>query len=184
METGGSAVWAVGGLLLHLENSVLYHTGWHGVDVQSCAVTIINHCSIIDFSANDSGQVGLIITDGQQVSITNNLIVIQNLDSLVGIHLTTAGEAASPAVFHNYLYSNQELPQYYSGELDMGSIHESNLPNAVQTQSQDPLLLDPESGDFRLQSDSPAIGRGENGQNCGATGGVLIENPVLPAFGL
>jgi hypothetical protein len=180
MQTDGSAVWSVGAHLLHLENSVIYQTGWHGVDVQRGDVAIIDHCTIVDFSTNDSGQVGLIITDGRQVTITNNLIVIQDRETLIGMHLTTASEAAPPEVLHNYLYSNQNLPQYYSGELDMQSIHESNLPNAVHPQNQDPLLVDPEAGDFRLQSGSPVIGRGENGEDCGAMGGVLVENPVYP----
>jgi hypothetical protein len=178
MQTGGSAVWGLGARLLHLENSVIYQTGWHGVDVQSGDVTLIDHCSIIDFSTNDSGQAGLIMTDGRQVTITNNLILIQDRETLIGMHLTTVNAATPPEVLHNYLYSNQNLPQYYSGELDMGSIHESNLPNAVQPISQDPLLVNPEAGDFRVQSGSPVIGRGENGENCGAIGGVLIENPV------
>lgn len=178
-NTAGSNVWAVGADFLQLENSVLYKSNWHGVDAQNCDHILVDHCTIVDFSI-EGGQAGLMIADGTEVSITNSLIVKnQEVDEpLYGIHVSTSREGASHDVLHNYLFFSQNQTQYFSGELTLGSIHESNLPNAAQPHSQDPLLMNPEEGDFRLDIGSPAAGWGENGEDCGALGNVLVQDLV------
>lgn len=175
IDTGGSAVWAVDASDVVIENTVIHLTGWHGVDIQGCEFVSVNHCSIIDFSDNNSGQAGVIITNCVEVGVTNNLIVIQDLATLIGVQLTTGSEAASPQFIYNYIYSIQNSPNYYAGELDLSTVDESNWPNAAEPVTEDPLLMDPVAGDFRLQANSPASGVAQDSDNCGAQGAVLVN---------
>lgn len=174
IQIAGSAIWIMGGDYVELTNLVIYRSGWHGIDLQDCTAIMVDHCSIVNFSKNDSSQAGLKVTNGGQVEITNNLFVIQNLDTLIGVQVTGTSTPEFLDYEYNYVFSNQSIPNYYAGELSLANVTESNVPNATEQTTQDPLLTDPAGGDFRLLTASPAAGMAEGGEDCGAQGNVLI----------
>jgi parallel beta-helix repeat protein len=170
VKTDGSGIWLMGATHVELENNVIYDSGWHGIDAQNCAAVMVDNCSIIEFG-NDGveRQAGLNITDGQTVVMVNNLIVMGDYETLVGVKISKVAGAEPLEFFYNYLYSTQLDPNYYEGLL----VDETNMPNQEVTHSEDPLLIDPEGGNFGLESGSPAIGDAENVDGFGAQGAVL-----------
>lgn len=97
--------------------------------------------------------------------IVNN-IVVQN-QSAVGIEFDSMGyyPVYSSEIFNNDSWAN-ELGQF-------GGIVDSSL-----NISSDPLFCNPDSGDFSLAAQSPAIGMGPNGVGCSAVPEIL--SVVLP----
>jgi parallel beta-helix repeat protein len=170
IKTDGSGIWLMGTTHVELENNVIYDSGWHGIDAQNCATIMVDNCSIIEFG-NDGveQQAGLNITDGRTIVVVNNLIVMGDYETLVGVKISQVADAYPLEFFYNYLYSTQLDPNYYEGFL----ADETNIPDHEATHSEDPLLIDSEGGNFGLESGSPAIGDAENMDGYGAQGAVL-----------
>jgi hypothetical protein len=149
---------------------VIYDSGWHGIDAQNGTTIMVDNCSVVE-CGNDGveQQAGLNITDGQTVVVSNNLIVMGDYETLIGVKISQVADADPLEYFYNYLYSTQLHPNYYEGLL----VDESNIPNEVVTHCEDPLLNDPAGGNFGLEIGSPASGNTENIDGFGAQGAVL-----------
>ena len=173
LHTTGTAVWGNYSYSASIENSIIFKTGWHGIDLSSCENVRVEHCTIIDFSNNNSSQSGIFITGGGSVTIKSNLIEIQNLSSLTGVNFNDYSDKTELTYLYNYIYSKQQNIIYYKGDISIETVDSNNYPNANTITTSDPFIIDPDMGDFRLDSNSPAIGLGEHNTNPGA------ECPIL-----
>jgi len=173
LHTAGTAVWGNYSYSARIENSIIFETGWHGIDLSSCENASVEHCTIIDFSNNNGSQSGIFITGEGSVTIKSNLIEIQDLSTLAGINFDNYSGKTELTYLYNYIYSKQQNTIYYSGDISIEDVDLSNYPNTNTMTTSDPLINDPDMVDFRLDSNSPAIGLGENNTNPGAEGPIL-----------
>jgi hypothetical protein len=173
LHTSGSAVWGNNCYSATIEDSIIHKTGYHGIHLSNCENARLEHCTIIDFSNNNSFQGGILITGGGSVTIKSNLIEIQDLSTLTGVNFDNYSGETELTYLYNYIYSKQQNEIYYSGDISIEAVDLSNYPNINTMTTSDPLIIDPDMGDFRLDPNSSAIGLGENSTNPGAEGTIL-----------
>jgi hypothetical protein len=176
INTSGTAVWAMGCDSATLQNSIIYETGWHGIDLVFCLLSTVEHCTIVNFSNNNSSQSGINVevTGGADVTIKSNLIEMKNLATLVGVYYRDFSAETDLVYKYNYIYSKQQgESNYYAGDISLETVDLTNYPNVNSPFTDAPLIMDPVQGDFRLDPNSPALGLGESGSNPGAQGAVL-----------
>ena len=190
-KIGGSSIWARNCNRVEVKNSISYHAGWHGFDFSGCNQVKIEHCTIVDFGrSDDSCQSGIFVKCGN-TSLKSNLIEIRGaLDEIAtttlrGIVYNEADNPCTPenenitctssnlTYLNNYIYTKQDIQIYYGGEIATEPLDPSNYPTSNNGTTSDPLIIDPDTGDFRLDQNSPAIGLGENNTNPGAEGTIL-----------
>lgn len=190
-KTGGSSIWARGCYRVEVKNSISYHAGWHGFDFSGCNQVKIEHCTIVDFGrSDDSCQSGIFVKCGN-ISLKSNLIEIKGTlnevatTTLRGVVYNEADNPCTPenenitctssnlTYLNNYIYTKQDIQIFYGGEIATEPVDSSNYPTSNNGTTSDPLFIDPDTGDFRLDQNSPALGLGEDGTNPGAEGPIL-----------
>lgn len=173
LHTAGSAVWANDCYSATVENSIIYKAGWHGIDLSHCENAKVEHCTIIDFGYNGGSQSGILITAGGSVTIKSNLTEIEDYATVPGVNFDNYSGETQLTYLYNYIYSKQDDEIYYAGDISREEVDLSNYPNINTITTSDPLIIDPDIGDFRLDPNSSAIGLGENNTNPGAEGSIL-----------
>lgn len=177
-RSAGSSVWGIKSRSIVIEKSLIYQAGYHGIDLYECENATINHCTIADFAGVDDSQCGLKISGGGAAEIKNTLIVVKPLPTLSGFSFNSYSGTTNLSCSHNYIYSAQPTPKYYTGDITMEpvdpltapfthAVDGTNHPNGTISRTADPELRSPETDQFSLSPGSPAAGLAENGLNPG-----------------
>jgi hypothetical protein len=189
LYTGGSALFGQEDAnSVEISNSIIYCPGWDGLDLK-CRNTRVEHCTIVDFGRWDAikQRSGISISGSGSVTIKSNLIEIQDKPPLSNPALggiTMYGDHYIEDLKFNYIYSKQQdntYYTYYDGNITIENVDQTNLPNRETRTTDDPRIIDPNNGDFRLDKESPALasGRGEKETAPGADGDIL--KPYAPS---
>lgn len=168
------------------------NAGW-GVHVYNSKPSASNN-TIRDNGIYDNARVGgrgdgILLSSGSGNVAYNNIVI----GNRIGIRIDYG--ASSNAAYHNVVYANKGEFALLVGQKATGSIVRNNIvfANAVNRidvfgrkstvshnlVSQDPLFVSPTSGDFRLQSGSPALDTGI--ATMVTTDIVGVSRPIGPA---
>jgi parallel beta-helix repeat protein len=161
-DNAAQGIYIAGGNNWTIENNIFYNNGMYEVFHYNGGQHSIRNNTIVaspknEFAATGVGSAGIYLHLGSWGSLYENNIV----DGFrYGAMNTSQG---SSSVFRNNLIRSKPYPNF--------EIYSSNgTPTTNQNNifNQDPLLVDPANGDFRLQAGSPAIGKATDGGNIGA----------------
>jgi parallel beta-helix repeat protein len=158
-DNTGQGIYIAAGNNWKVCNNVFYNNGIYEIYHGSGINHIICNNTVVA-GPRDEGQIGagIYLTQGASASVYENNIV----DGFwAGVMNYSNG---SPITFRNNLIRSSHAPGYeFFYEEGTKTIKQNNILN------RDPLFVNKAAGDFRLQSNSPAIGNGADGGNIGAT---------------
>ncbi|MEM7032997.1 MAG: choice-of-anchor Q domain-containing protein, partial [Chloroflexota bacterium] len=153
IEENGGGVLVENGITAIIQNNFIYFNRvtdpMEGGDRNGAGIATSNSRAIIQFNTFYSNTNTVIYNDGAQPSIVNNLI-IEHSD---GAAINSANGILPEAIANNVIFNS-------GSEITFdGTLFGRTLPDAYGNIDVDPGLVDPENGDFHLQTTSPVIGQ-------------------------
>ena len=142
----------------------IYTTGTWGANNN----TVINNRAYFNGRSDTRGW-GIILSSGKNNSAINNIV----FGNLGGIEVDYG--AVSSSVYNNVVYNNSAYGLYVGAEANYSTVKNNveyanpfwafsmvgpSTVNATNLVDNDPVFIDPQNWDFRLQDGSPAIDAG------------------------
>tara|TARA_Y100001970_G_scaffold70320_1_gene89553 strand:- start:4752 stop:7523 length:2772 start_codon:yes stop_codon:yes gene_type:complete len=144
------------------------HNGGGGIDIYGNSNPSLSNMLIINNSTNNSGG-GISISSGSMV-LTGSTIANNSANSQ-GSGIYSVNNTATSTLTNCIIWNN--LPSEINVSGDSLSISYSNIEGGWEgggNIDSDPLFCNPDSGDYSLAENSPAVGAGENGIDMGTLG--------------
>ncbi len=146
-----NGLFTISGGLATLSRSIITQNGYHGIELNDVDSKVkASNCILWS-----NRQTGIWVYNDSSLLIRDSIIGENGFWGFSNQGIQGTGPAASYEAKNNLYWKN--------GRGD----YETGAPNKTEIVNQNPLFIDSTNGDFRLKSNSPALGKGTNGDNIG-----------------
>lgn len=179
LQHGNYAVYISCGTNSKVYNNLIYNEGSIGIHCWHAA----NQVHIYNNTIANAQFIGIIVGTGDSGALANAYFDVSNniiVNSKYGViaEASSPGSVSKSSLFRNNLVFNNQVDWSYNGG-SSGSMQSAGYA-VTGTVTGDPKFVSPSTGNYRLSSNSPAIGKG---LNVGITGD-LDGNPRPSATGI